>query len=621
MSKFISLRPYVSSSTLFAFFALICLFTFDVNAQQLKVNKEKITVQAGQAFEISYSIVNADRGNFQLPNLGSNFKVVSGPSQYQSQQWINGKSSSEMRMSYQLMPLKKGKLTLGRAMYKTRKKTYQSNTVLVNVVGEMPKIPQQNQAQQSQSGQAGSLGQLNPQGQSGGGAQGLTDQNLPDIFFRIETDTSKVYMGQQVNVFYTLYSTYDLTNYNVNQAPAQQGFWVQDISADRITPRSIPYGNKVYNKYTIKKYALFPQRSGELELDPMEIEIQYRVAQQGARRGFFSRYTTQNKKLKTQDGKVSVYPLPEKGKPEGFDGAVGNFKLNVRADQTKTRVNEPINLNIGIIGNGNLKLIDALDLGVAPEEFEVYDPIVSENIYEKNNIVMGSKSFEYSLVPQKPGKLTIPPLSYSYYNPAKERYEVKNSQAIVVEVLPSNEVIVEDDKSEEMNDILGIKTGSTRFSRGGKSSVLPYFLMGGLYLLPFFAFPVLLARKRKEEEELSDVVGRKRKAALSVAQKRLDAAKALMNKKDKKGFYDETIRTIYGYLGDKMDMQTSELSKTNIQSVLSSKGVAKDKSRQLIDIIEYCEMALFAPIADADNLQKTYENTLQVIADVEETAQ
>ena len=547
---------------------------------------------------------NLGQGNFIPPDL-SDFRILSGPNQYQSYQFINGKKTSSLRYSYTLSAKKTGRLSLKGAGFQTRKGKTNAPTVPVTVGGQMPKQnPNANNAPNRNSPNS-----VNPTDTS-------VVSNLPDLFYRIEMDTDRVVMGQQVTVSYVLYTVNNITNYTSITTPNLQGYWVQDISPDRITPSTVTSGNKVFQRYVIKKYALFPQRTGELEIDPMKLEVSVRQASRNSRRGFFQHYNTVDKKVNCKAKKLSVYPIPEEGKPDNFNGTVGNFRINVRPDRKQCRTNEGINLNIGIIGSGNLKLVEALEFDV-PEVFEVYDPTVSENIYEQDGIVMGTKSFEYLLVPKEAGQHTIPPISFSYYNPATERYETKKSKPIVLNITADTDAPTTAPREKIVQDIKGLKTGKAAL-HSAFSSRLPLVLLGGLYLLPFLALPILISRKRKEDEVKGDVIGLKRRQALSVAQKKLEAAKLLMLQNKKKDFYNENIHAIWKYLEDRVNIPASELSKENISKVLTDRGVQAPKCTKLTDIIAYCEMAIFAPVKDADNLQKTYDDTMSVIADIEE---
>jgi len=369
-----------------AFIILTLLFGWiTISAQTLKVSPEKATIGASQSLTLEYEIANVDQGNFTPPNLGDNFALIGGPNQFTSMQFINGKMSSIYKYSIVIQPLKVGKSIIPSASFRTRKKNYQSKKVSIMVQGTIPK----NNA---------------PNGLTQGSNNSVTDEaieNLPAYFFQLEVDSVKYYIGQQISVNYVLYSQHRLVNYNIPDNPNLEGFWVQDLTPSRITGKKVLLGNKTYNKYYLKSYALFPQKTGELELDEMKIEAQLSIPSSSRRRGFFSNSTRKNFNLKAKSETVAVYPTPEKGKPDSFNGAVGNFQINVRADKKTTALNEPLTLSIGVIGSGNLKLVDQIDLGINPEDFEVYDPTVSENIYSKDGIVMGTKTFEYLLVPKK----------------------------------------------------------------------------------------------------------------------------------------------------------------------------------------------------------------------------
>jgi len=593
--------PYLKKAL--AFVALL-LVTQTIIAQRITVSPKSVKVQAGASFTINYQMENLGQGNFIPPDL-SDFRILSGPNQYQSYQFINGKKTSSLRYSYTLSAKKTGRLSLKGAGFQTRKGKTNAPTVPVTVGGQMPKQnPNANNAPNRNSPNS-----VNPTDTS-------VVSNLPDLFYRIEMDTDRVVMGQQVTVSYVLYTVNNITNYTSITTPNLQGYWVQDISPDRITPSTVTSGNKVFQRYVIKKYALFPQRTGELEIDPMKLEVSVRQASRNSRRGFFQHYNTVDKKVNCKAKKLSVYPIPEEGKPDNFNGTVGNFRINVRPDRKQCRTNEGINLNIGIIGSGNLKLVEALEFDV-PEVFEVYDPTVSENIYEQDGIVMGTKSFEYLLVPKEAGQHTIPPISFSYYNPATERYETKKSKPIVLNITADTDAPTTAPREKIVQDIKGLKTGKAAL-HSAFSSRLPLVLLGGLYLLPFLALPILISRKRKEDEVKGDVIGLKIRQALSVAQKKLEAAKSLMLQNKKKDFYNENIHAIWKYLEDRVNIPASELSKENISKVLTDRGVQAPKCTKLTDIIAYCEMAIFAPVKDADNLQKTYDDTMSVIADIEE---
>lgn len=585
---------------------VVCLFFVlfameGAMAQTMTSNPKSVVVEAGKSFEIEYSISNADGGQFTPPNL-DDFMVLSGPNSFSSTQYVNGKVSSIKRFGYTLAPKKAGQLSLKGAAYKTRKQSYRASTVPVKVTGTMPVSKPQGANNVPQ-------GTIDP-------SDTLAASNLPDLFYQIEVDTDRIYVGEQLTAYYVLYSTNGITNYSSLSSPAQTGFWVEDITPGRINSASAVFGNRVFQKYVIKKFALFPQRSGSLEIDDMELEVQVRTPQGGRRRGIFQHYSTKNVNVNCKKLPIAVMSLPN-GAPEDFKGAVGAYQLNVRPDKKTCTLGESIDLSVGILGSGNLKLIEPLEIPVS-DAYEVYDPIVSENIRAEEDLVLGTKTFEYNIIPKEVGNLEIPPLRLSYFNPKTKRYEVKESPRTVIQVVPGDGTQgVAQTEPEEESKLLGIKTGIDSLRSKGRSSVPLYFL-GSLFILPFLLMPLVVSRKRKAEAAESDVVGIRKSQASSVAQERLATAKSHISRNNKKDFYTEITKTIEGYCGDKFNVPSSSLSKEDIISKLASKEVPEGLNSRLKSVMEYCEMVLFAPVADADNLQKTYDETLAIITELEE---
>jgi len=159
-----------------------------------------------------------------------------------------------------------------------------------------------------------------------------------------------------------------------------------------------------YSVVEFKKVFLFPQRSGTLEIDPLEIDCVVRTENK-RRRSFFDPNYEDNVYSRKGNGlKIEVIPLPEQGKPKDFSGAVGNFTFKAQLNKEKVKTNDAINLNITISGKGNIKLIQPMKLNI-PQDIETYDPKLSENINATATGVAGSKSYEYVLIPRNPAPI------------------------------------------------------------------------------------------------------------------------------------------------------------------------------------------------------------------------
>lgn len=540
----------------------------------------------GDVFQVSYSIADAPKGNFIPPDF-SDFQLVSGPSQFSEQTIVNGRRSSVSIISYGLMAKEEGTFRLDPARYQTSRKVFESNKLVVKV-------------QENQEGDK-------------------EEENLPNYFAEIELDTSSVYIGQQVEVNYVVYSLHDVSNFNDFDIPSLTGFWKQDNSPKRINPTTKIRGGKVYRAYKLRTYTLFPQRQGELLLDGINIDFTYRIERPG-RRGMFRNYQNKKGRIKCEDKILSVYPVPEKNKPDGYSGGVGTFRVSVQVDPTTGQVGEAMNLKVSIVGEGNIMLISPPEINL--EDVEIFDPEESENIYEKDGKVMGSKTFAYSIIPKKEGDLIIPPQVFHYYQPETGEYRAAKSRKTKVKIRPGDpERMKKMQEQQAAEDIGAIVKQEQSLSKVSAYGWMTKGLGLLLFLAPFAMIPVFIRKKKSEEAEIADVSGRRKRGALGVAKKRLEEAQVLMNANKKGDFYDEIIKAIYGFLADRADIKRSESSQELISTKLSSRGIDESRIKRLHQLIDYCEMALYAPVPKADDLKSTYEEAINLVGELEENIQ
>ncbi|MGB1207054.1 MAG: BatD family protein [Chitinophagales bacterium] len=588
--------------------AIFMLFQSRLNAQTFTVTPQTVNVQQGETFNLTYLLEGDKMRNFQAPSF-ENFMLVSGPSRSTSVQIINGSMSQQSSVGYVLQATKEGKFTIPAGTITTKNgKTLRSKKVRINVSKSANFGKRQSRTspqQPSQPSQRGATRNISPTSEA-------------SVWIGVVTDTTGVYQGQQITTIYRLYTNIDVTNYEILSPPSLTGFWVQDITPKhRQNPGTEIIDNVTYRTLDLKKYALFPQRSGTLPIDPMEVKVTTRYADPNGGRNMWGqpRYMSRAMNLKNENFDLSVFPLPEEGKPDDFSGAVGKFSLSATLNNPNVRENESIIYTLSVVGEGNIKLIELNDLEF-PEVFEKFDPIVSEDIYPKQDKINGRKKFQYTLIPSKMGRQTIPMLEFSYFNPETKSYETARSRPITVNVSKgdgSNQIAK---VLEEENKLYGLKT-STSLSKKGSYTFASWWYWP-LLLLPLFAIPFFYNKTQKELAELSDVVSFKRKRANQVAILSLKKAEAFKQQGDKRNFYDEIIHALWNYLSDRFNIPSSQLSKEKIASELRFNEVSEPNVEKVLATITYCEMALFAPVADADNLEGTYKDTLDLISDIEE---
>ncbi len=583
------------------FIFLIQIYCLNIFAQKFTVTPSSLKVSTDQSFKIEYRVDDIQNPNMKLPPF-EDFAIVGGPNNYQSMQIVNGKMSQYQSVSYVLQPRKAGDFKIKPATLTHKGKTYKTKPVTIRVT----------------------QGKQNPQAQANSGNQATAKANssfdLPKgakdyMFLVAETDTNSFFMGEQITVKYNLYTKYDVTNYQMEENPTFTGFWVQDLTPQRINNTRKIVNGETYLVYPLKTYALFAQKSGEIPLFEINATITYREAT-GQQRGFFQNYRSRKLMVKNKATKIKVFPLPDEGKPDDFTGAVGKFGCSVKTDKRTCEVNEAITINVNVNGTGNLMLIEPSKLEF-PEAFDVYEPEMNENIYERSTKITGSKNYEYVVVPTEEGTFKLPAVPFSYFDPEEQKYKSIRGRETTITVKPSTNPALKEKPKEAEKDIADISL-STSLKGSASRAMIWMPVLGLLYAIPFFLFPSIIKNRRRAEEEAKDVVGKKRREALVAARKRLETAKVHLNKNEKKPFYSETIQAIWGYISDKLNLQTSELSKDNARQLLLKEGIKANLVEELISTIEYCEMAIYAPVPGADQLENTYNNTLRIIADIEE---
>lgn len=559
----------------------------------LSATANKSTAGTNEQFQLTYTL-NASGQRFQGPDL-SDFYVHSGPNQSTSMQYVNGNFSQSISITYLLQPKKEGTYKIGPASIEIEGKRVVSNVVNLTVVKGSSQPQQQQQSQES----------------------GISSKN---IFIRAVTNKSSIYQGEAVVVSFRIYTNVSILNYTVNKMPAFNGFFSQDIKL----PEQLELSNEMidgisYRTGEIKKLVLFPQQSGELIIDPMELECIARIQVKSNRRDPFGMFNDPffndpffgggardvKHSFRSSPVKIQVKSLPA-GAPAGFSGTVGKVNYDVSLDKEITKANEPISLKIKVSGSGNLKLTDAPQVTLPPD-FEVYDPKITENIKTGTSGSTGSKTFEYLIIPRNEGTFTIEPVPFSYFDLEKKQYITNPGKTFTVRVgrgsgqpvttsgAPS---VTQSDVQLMGRDIRYIKLRSDEFSE----DVSGFYGSTGFYLLslsPFLLFTGLLFYRNKTQKLNSDVRQVRTRKATGAAQKRLTAASEALAKNNTAVVYEEISRALWGYVSDKLLIDPAVLTKESAAEGLSQRNVKPENITQWKKLLEDCEIARYAGTAAA----------------------
>jgi len=339
---------------------------------------------------------------------------------------------------------------------------------------------------------------------------------------------------------------------------------------------------------------------------------------------FNNAYQSIEKKLFTKPIVVEVVPLPLAGKPEGFSGAVGDFKISSNIDQEKVKTNEAVTVKYTVSGRGNIDLIPDLNIKF-PSDFEVYDPKISTNIQKSNSGVSGYKIFEYTLIPRSEGSYSIPSVSFNYFDPKAKKYNFKTTDAYTIQVEKNNvnsnsNMVFAGENKEDIRylgkDIRYIKSSPYKLQIIGAhffGSTLFYILL----FLPLLLVLIIVVVWRKEIKKRSNKGLMKNKQATKLAKKRLKKANDFLKSGNDQDFYVELSQALWGYIADKFNIPLSVLSVETVHDYLVTKKVGEDLIGEFTQTLNDCEFARFAPGNKGVVMDKLYHQGLQIISKIE----
>ena len=573
---------------------------------------DKTRAAPGDQIEITFTLSGSNGGKSFRPPAFTDFLVLAGPNQSTNMQFINGVVSSSVSYTYVLQPRSEGKFTIAPAAIEYNGKQLQTQPVGVEVV-------------------KGAARPNGPAGQSA--APDIARQIADNLYVQVTVDKSRVVKGEQLVVTYRLYNRVNLVNIGIGKVPALTGFFTEDLEV----PKQIQFSNEVVNGKAfqvavLKKAALFPQQSGPLEIDPLEancvVQVQTKkrsnnVFDQFFNDPFFGNVSNVEYKAASKPVKITVAPLPDANVPADFRGAVGKYAMEAWLDRSRTRANDPVTLRVKISGRGNLKLLQPPNLTVTPD-IEQYDPKISDAVSKEGDQIAGSRTFEYLLVPRRPGDQKISSFPFSYYDIEKKNYVTFRSPEFILTVEKASDFapgpstgISKEDVKLLGEDIRFIKSGEPSLRRRGEtfSGSAAFYALAGSPPAAFVAYVLLLRRRRKLTGDAGALRNRK---ARKIARRRLVRAKKFLDEKKKVEFYFEVSRALWGYVADKLGIPPSDLSVDSIRSSLERRSVPGEVVAKLASAIDRCEFARFAPAQDSLGIDGMYRDAIELISAIED---
>lgn len=572
-------------------------------------------VVSGDQVRLVFTVNSQDIKDFRAPSI-KGFDVLMGPSRSQqsSIQIINGKrtSNSSTAFTYILLAGSPGTYTIPAASVEVNGEKVFSNAISIKVL-----------PQDQNSGNSGNNG--------GGSASSSRSQaagsriSANDLFITATASKTTVHEQEAILLTYKVYTVVNLRQL-YGKMPDLKGFHTQEVELPQQKTFTLEhYKGRNYNTTVWSQYVLFPQQTGKLEIPSITFDgvVAQQTVSDDPFDAFFNGggYVEVKKKITTPKVVINVQPLP--AKPAGFSGAVGEFKLASSINVTDVKTNDAVTIKLTLSGIGNMKLIGTPEVKF-PQDFEIYDPKVTDDYKLTNSGLTGTKTFEYLAIPRHAGNFTIPAVEFTYFDLKSNSYKTLKTEAYNLKVAKGQgnaDQVISDFTNKESVKMLG---KDIRFIKLGDSSLRPKgdFFFGTVgyylcYLIPLLLFVVFAVIYRQKALENANVAKVKTKKANKVATRRMKLAGKLLAENKKNEFYDEVLKALWGYISDKLSIPVSQLSKDNIEAELTNYGVQEALIAEFIGVLNECEYARYAPGNENEAMDKVYSASVEVISKME----
>jgi tetratricopeptide (TPR) repeat protein len=555
-------------------------------------------VHVGENFRLRYVLNTTDIDRFTLGNIPDDIDVLIGPNRSTSISMVNingqSKTTQTLTLTYVLSATKTGKFTIPAASAVVEGETIKSEPLTVQVIA---------------GNEAG--GRSREEG---------TRRKENDFFVMVTASKRHVSEYEPFLLTYKVCWHPDVPVINLDPVNLElQDVFMQPYNDTQQKSKKVETINgRVLVTVDWQQYVIYPQKAGKLVIPSMKLmgyvreDVAYDPFDP-----FSSGYREIPKQLVAPALEIQVDEMA--GKPADFSGGVGRFNISAQLDKDEVKENTPITLSVKVSGKGNLNMLKE-PLAVFPRGFDTYDTKQTEDFQLTSDGLNGSVNYEFVAVPQRKGSFVIPPVKLTYFDTDSRSYKTVQTDSFHIEVLKgdgtSNAVrdfSVQDGTAN--GDIRPIKTGVEKESHSQSFfASTAYFVAIALLLV---LFVVLFAILRYRAHGQADVVKAKGKRANKVAVRKLRKAAKLMKENKPAAFYDETLRALWGYVGDKLNIPVSQLSRENISQRLQERGVGDDITSKFIEAIDECEFVRYAPGDPQGNMNKVYEKSITAIEQIE----
>ncbi len=564
------------------------------------------TVIAGNKFNVTFRLKDGEGSGLKAPEI-KGCTLLYGPStsRMQNYQWVNGQASSSTTVDYSFTYRadNPGTYTIGEARITSGGKTYTTRTASFSVLP-----PDQTQQGSQPSARVDDIGTQSAD-------RGV---NANDVLVRIILNKTRAYEQEAILCTIKLYTKHSISSFIPTTQPSFDGFLIDEIQLNPTLNEVEHYNGQNYMTAILKQCVIFPQKSGRLTINSGKYDVT--VVQYERMGGFWGGNRPVERQIKTTSNSASItidaLPQPQ---PDGFTGAVGQFSIDSRLSGQVFKTNEAASLVYTIKGTGNIKYVKEPVIDF-PSEFEQYQPQTDIDSHISGSNVTGTMTVDYTFVPQSVGSFTIGADKFVYFNPESRQYVTLSTPSYDIKVTQgaaaSAAVGGKQSVSSKNSDILHIKLGDLDLQKT-HTYVYNSWWYWPCYLLMLAVLVLTVWLYSKQARLNADVQGRRLARAGKVARRRLKSASKAMLAHDSDKFYAELLGAIWGYLGDKLGLPASQLTRDNIAGQLESYGAPKELADTFIGLIDDCEMARYSPARSDEQIEQLYNEASRAMNSME----
>ena len=387
----------------------------------------------------------------------------------------------------------------------------------------------------------------------------------------------------------------------------------------------------MYDSQIIKEYLLYPQQTGTLSIEPADITAVAQVVMRTNRAfdPFFGggrELYNVRRELRTPRLTVTVNELPA-GAPSSFGGAVGKFQMEATPSATQLAANSASTFNVRISGSGNLAFVQEPTLKL-PTSFELYQVKSSESFKYSGSGTSGYRNFEYPFIARAEGEYDVPPIEFTFFNPEKQSYITLSSAPLTLNISPDGSAgaatpaqLITGTSKEGVRQ-LGSDIRFIKMTRPQLSAVVAPFILSPLYFMVLLLLVLLavvayfvVSKRIRDNKNTALVKGRR---ANKVAIQRFRAAERYMREQNRRAFYEEMLRALWGYLSDRFNIPVADLTKESVREELNRRG-ATEEAKDVTAIISQCEEAQYSPI-ESVTMDQVYGKGIEIVSRIESIA-